>query len=521
MVLAALSMPKLYALACLLGALSVLAFAPIDFYLALAIGFSGYGILFCLPQLREGRRSFALGWWYGLGFFTAGLYWIVLSLGVEIEKFFWLVPFTALGLPALLSVFTGFATFGAAKLSGRPLIQLMFLVLFWCLGEIARGYLLSGFPWNLMGYTLVPFTGLLQLAAGVGAYGLSLVALIGAIVPAVWFLETRKVALLYTAVVLSLAGAFHLHGTHRVHQGQLHPTPGVTLRLVQPNIPQKQKWLRELADQHFLKTVHLIKAIRFEKVTHVILPETAIQFDPHHDRERLAFLRKAIPKGGAILTGAPRWEGDEDNQHPFTVWNSLMAIQDDGKITAVFDKVHLVPFGEYVPGRAFLPDSIHKITAGGVDFTPGPGLRTLNVYGLPPFSPLVCYEGIFPGAVALRGEQRPAWLLNVTNDGWFGRSSGPYQHLAMTRVRAVEEGLPMVRVANTGISALIDPFGRIVAAIPLEQEGVLDVALPQPLPATSYAQHGNATFLALWTLVLLLMFGIRALLAKAANRHER
>ncbi|MFN7709672.1 MAG: apolipoprotein N-acyltransferase [Holosporales bacterium] len=516
-----LKLRSLYALACGLGALSVLALAPVDFYLALGIGFSGFAVLFCLPQMQDKWRSFFLGWWYGLGFFTAGLYWIVLSLGVEIEKFFWLIPFALLGLPAVFALFTAGATLLASRLRGRPLIQLTALVLSWCLAEVVRGQvILGGFPWNLVGYSLVPYTSLLQSASWFGAYGLSLVALFVAILPAIWLLETRKVALYSTATILVLVLSLHGEGERRLKEAGARITPGVVLRLVQPNIPQKQKWQRHLADEHFIKTVRLSQAVGVERVTHIIWPETAIQFDPHHDRERLSYMTQVIPRNGALLTGAPRWEGGQDGDHPFAAWNSLLAIDPKARIVAVFDKFHLVPFGEYVPGRAYLPSWIHKITAGGVDFTPGPGIKTLQVEGLPPFSPLVCYEGIFPGEVALKGDQRPAWLLNITNDGWFGVSSGPYQHLAMTRVRAVEEGLPLVRVANTGVSCLIDPYGRILASIPLEQEGVLDVALPQPLGATPFARHGHAVFMALWSLMALALLGFRFLAAKAVNRRE-
>jgi len=178
------------------------------------------------------------------------------------------------------------------------------------------------------------------------------------------------------------------------------------------------------------------------------------------------------------------------------LWNSLHAIDSSGNIAATYDKHHLVPFGEYMPLRSIM--SVAKLTHGNIDFSSGPGAQTLQVPGLPPFSPLICYEAIFPGQVA-SGDVRPGWLLNITNDGWFGNTAGPYQHLQAARLRAIEEGLPMVRAANTGISAVIDPLGRILAHLPLGQEGVLQIALPRALGRTPYAMLGD------WTLFLILI----------------
>jgi apolipoprotein N-acyltransferase len=200
------------------------------------------------------------------------------------------------------------------------------------------------------------------------------------------------------------------------------------------------------------------------------------------------------------------------------IWNSLQALNHQGEIVATYDKAHLVPFGEYVPLRGILP--LAKITAGGINFTAGKGAATVDLPGLPPASPLICYEVIFPGEVVDRAN-RPSWLLNLTNDGWFGLSAGPYQHLAAARLRAVEEGLPLVRAANTGISAVVDPYGRVIGEIPLGTQGVLDSTLPLALsPSAPFAAIGLAAPLLLLLIISGLAIGWSRLLAPREIKRE-
>jgi len=241
--------------------------------------------------------------------------------------------------------------------------------------------------------------------------------------------------------------------------------------------------------------------------THVIWAETAVPFFLANDPVRRAFLARAVPPGGLLIVGAPRTTPAP--QEPFRVWNSLEAIDGTGRIVGTYDKVHLVPFGEYVPLRVLLP--FNKLTAGRTDFSAGDGRATLALAGLPPTSPLICYEVIFPGAVARR-DDRPQWLLNLTNDGWFGRSSGPYQHLAAARLRTIEEGLPLVRVANGGVSAVIDAHGRTLARLGLGEAGVVDAPLPVALAPPPYARFGD--------LLVLAVGGVAAALGRWAGRRR-
>ena len=276
-------------------------------------------------------------------------------------------------------------------------------------------------------------------------------------------------------------------GWTRLQDAPRDTVPGAMLRLVQGNIAQDGKWDPDQREANLRSLLALSQAPG--AVTHILWAETAATYFLDQQPGALARLAAIVPAGGALLTGAPRADVDA-NGDIARIWNSIRVIGAGGAVTATYDKAHLVPFGEYVPARGILGTvGLATIVPGSLDYSAGPGPRTLAIPGLPPVSPLICYEAIFPGGVVAPGA-RPAWLLNATNDGWYGRSAGPYQHFEMARLRAVEQGLPLVRVANTGISAVIDPFGRVTGRLALGQAGVLDAPLPVAAPATVYARFG-------------------------------
>jgi apolipoprotein N-acyltransferase len=291
------------------------------------------------------------------------------------------------------------------------------------------------------------------------------------------------------AAAALLLAAIWAGGAWRLSGASDAVVPDIRLRIVQAAIDPALKNNANLREANLGRHLALtIDTPGFDRVTHVIWPETAVQFLINHDPEVLQAVASAAPPGGLLLTGAPR--GDVADGKLTRIWNSLVAIDPAGDIVGTFDKFHLVPLGEYVPLRGLLP-FIDKVTPGALDFTAGPGPVTLRLPGLPPVGPLICYEVIFPGEVVDRAD-RPAWLLNLTNDGWFGITSGPYQHFASARLRAVEEGLPLVRAANTGISGVVDGYGRVTARLGLGQSGVLDADLPRPPPGlTVFAQFGE------------------------------
>jgi len=491
-----------YLSAFLLGALAAAALPPVDMTPVLLVSFGG--LVWLEDGSHDGRQAFALGWSFGMGFFTAGLYWIGVALTVDWRQFWWLMPFAELGFPALLAVFTGLALLASdyaartLRLSGTA--RIVMLALCWSVLEYARGHVLTGFPWNLMGYAWSGgFPGgiaVLQAGSVFGIYGLSFLTVLAACLPARLGAAAGmrfSPALAALAIVAALAG----FGAWRLEANPRRDVPNITLRLVQPSIPQTLVNDPQALVANFHRTLGLTLSPGFDKVSAVIWPENG--GPPFLDRDsdaRLA-LARAAPPAGLVIAGTVR-----ANPPPGPItrfWNSLAALDPRGDILATYDKHHLVPFGEYVPFRDVLP--INKITPGTVDFSAGSGPATLAVPGLPPFSPLICYEAIFPEAV-VDPDHRPAWLLNITNDAWYGFTSGPFQHLAIARMRAVEQGLALARDGNNGVSAMIDPLGRVVARLGLDDVGVLDVPLPQALAPTPYARFGDRGYLALLLLGL-------------------
>jgi apolipoprotein N-acyltransferase len=500
------------AAALVLGALAVLALPP---FFVLPVLFISYtGLVWLIDGSAKGpgawHRVLAVGWCFGFAHFTVGLYWITNALLVDAATHGWLAPFAVAGLSLYFAIFPALACL-AATWAPPGAWRVAALAAAWALAEWARGVALTGFSWNLVSTALAFDGSALQGAALLGGYGLSLVLVAIAAAPALLSrAATGRIAHWPLTGVAGLALALAGGGLIRVAMA---PDPDaastqVKLRIIQGNIPQRLKWRRELANQHFLTYLNLSRAPGAGAPDVVIWPETALPFSLNGDPQRIALLKRAVPPDGVLITGAVRTNPPVPG--PRRIWNTVVAVTGGG-VAATYDKHHLVPFGEYVPGRGLLP--IAKITAGRLDFSAGPGPATVSVPGLPPFSPLVCYEATFPGAVTGPG-LRPAWLLNLTNDGWFGRSTGPYQHLAAARMRAVEEGLPLVRAANTGISAVIDPWGRILARLPLDRRGVIERPLPAGLESpTPYARIGN------WILVVIAaLIGAGAALARR-RRH--
>jgi apolipoprotein N-acyltransferase len=474
-----------------LGMMAALALPPLYLLPFLIPAFT------CLFWIIEGNRSsgfsiisFIDGWWFGLGFFTAGLYWISFSFFVDAAQYGFLAPFAVAGIasgmaffPALVALFSNLI-FNLYKPSclGRVFI---FSAL-WTAAEWSREWVLSGFPWNSIGTVWVISSSMIQLAALTGVYGLSLLAVAGATMPAVLGESLRRWPAV--AVTMFIICLIWLIGNGRLLQASDQFVPNVHLRLVQPNIPQALKWKPELLRSHVIKQLAMSTAIADseKQPTHVIWAETAVPYIIKETPGLSKTLGLAAPLGGLLITGAPR-SSSRAIKSP-QLWNSLFAISPNGQIVATYDKFHLVPFGEYVPLRDFLP--VNKLTAGRQDFSPGSGVKTFKLNGLPPVSILICYEVIFSSRVV--ASERPSWLLNITNDGWFGSTSGPYQHFAAAKLRSVEEGLPLVRVANTGISGVIDAYGRTVQILGLGKDGIIDSGLPVALTvSTPYSRLGD------------------------------
>lgn len=496
------------ALVFLLGVLATGAMPPLHGVFLLIPALTGF--LWLLFSLNTRRSAFFLGWWFGLGHFASGLYWIANALLVQAEQYGAFAPFAVLGLAALLAIFTGLvglATYMIGKRSSSMGRVLLFAAL-WTLFEWVRSWIFTGFPWNLMGSVWTFSDAMIQPTAWVSVYGLSLLTVFCAALPATLahYAEWRMKGNPLMAVSLAAIGLILIWagGTYRLSTASDVAVPDVRLRLVQPNIEQRLKWKHEYRQPNLEEQARMgaqPPANGEKPPTHIIWAETAATFFLTHDNPRRQIIARATPENGLTITGAPR--AMPRTADKYRVWNSLHAIDASAEIVGTFDKFHLVPFGEYMPFRNLI--GLNKLTAGTTDFSPGEGPKTLMLKGLPPVSPLICYEVIFPAQVANKGE-RPEWLLNLTNDGWYGVSSGPYQHFAAARLRAVEEGLPLVRVANTGISGVIDGYGRIVAKLGLSEKNILDSHLPKALPQTLYGRYGNP--IPLTIIVFMVLIGV-------------
>nr|WP_305123490.1 apolipoprotein N-acyltransferase [Roseomonas sp. GC11] len=488
-----------------LGVLSALALPPL--YLVPVLLLAIPGLLALLDGAGSARRAAWLGFAWGWGHHVAGLYWISHALLTDPWRWGWLIPVAVPGLALPLAAYLALTTLLAWKARpGWP--RWLALAGGWTLLEWLRGLLLTGFPWNATG-SVWAFGALpLQPAAWIGLHGLTLLTLLLAGLPA---LGRRAVALGGVALA-ALAGlsAARLHATPEPE------APPVDVLLVQGNIQQEAKWREDQRWPIFRHYLALTRAgaaaaARPGRTLAVIWPETASPFLLPQDEAARDYVARALPPGAVLLGGSIRaaWtaQGTLDS-----LYNSLSAVDSQGRLLATYDKAHLVPFGEYMPLRGLIPI---RIVQGGMDFSSGPGPVTLAPAGLPPFSPLICYEVIFPGAVT--AAERPAWLLNITNDAWFGYSAGPYQHLAAARLRAVEEGLPIARVAQTGVSAVFDAKGREVARLGLGLEGSQSAPLPGPLPPTPFARVGNWGAVALSGIALLVAFFATRRLGRAEN----
>jgi apolipoprotein N-acyltransferase len=482
------------------GALAALALPPLHLVPALVPAF--VGLLWLLEGACAGRRrawrGFLTGFWFGLGHFMLGLHWIAEPLLVDPARTAWMIPFAVPGVGALLAVFPAAACgiFAAWRPAGAAPARVLGFAGLWLFAEWLRGFVLTGFPWNLVGYAWSGSVEMLQASAAVGILGLGGLTVVMAAMPAV-LAETAwpvrrpwGLAVLATCVLPALLWA---GGAARLAGAADATVPDVRLRIVQANIAQRDKWREERRVASLDRHVALSREADGPPPTHVIWPETAVPFLLANDP--LARIRavQAVAGGGVLLTGTVRTAFHGGARRLF---NSMLVVDAQADIGHIYDKAHLVPFGEYVPLRGILP--IDRIVPGQGDFTPGGGRELLQVSGLPPASPLICYEAIFPGRVTPDGA-RPGWLLNLTNDAWFGTFAGPQQHFAIASARAVEEGLPMVRAANTGISAVVDPYGRVLARLDIGVAGVLDSDLPAALEPTPYARWGDAipTILAL------------------------
>jgi apolipoprotein N-acyltransferase len=470
----------------LAGAFAVLAQAPYDFFAACLVSFPV--LVWLLDGAAQGSRTpllgrllpaFSLGWWFGFGYFLAGLWWIGGAVLVEAESFAWALPFAVLGIPILLAFFYGFACAVAILLWSEGIGRIAALAFGFGLAEWLRMFLLTGFPWNAIGYAAMPIPLLMQSVGMTGMVGMNALAVFVFAVPAL--VATRRHAVAGLALAAMLVAVHVGYGYFRLASPLVPDGRSLSVRIVQPSIDLTEKWDDSARDRIFRTMLDLSRqpSADGEPKPQVILwPETSVPFFFTDRPDALAALGEMLEPGQMLIAGAMREEGASTAASQPRYYNSVIAINDAGEIVDAVDKVHLVPFGEYIPFSGLLSRlGLDQFVAGPMNLSPGierhaitvaPGIRAL---------PFICYEIIFPDIVLVDVASTDI-IVNVTNDAWFGDTPGPYQHFRQAQLRAVETGSSLVRAANTGISGVVDTRGRVVDALSINASGVIDATIP-------------------------------------------
>jgi apolipoprotein N-acyltransferase len=520
------------------GALSILSMAP--FFLWPVLWLTLPALLWLIKHAEQATfatwrfapwqrsrigRAAETGWWFGFGYHVFGLFWVGEAFLVEADIFAWLLPFAVTLLPGGLALFTAVACAVAVYAAPTPQSwqRVTALAVGFGVTEWLRGHIFSGFPWNILGYALTSEV-TMQLASVFGIYGLTVLAVLVFALPAVLFAHRPKLlvaSMVCSAValfVLSVALTFPIHRSYFL-DGDCKTSPFCReplVRIVQPSVPQREKWRPE--NQRRIFDDHLALSLTNNRgevddakgISLIVWPEAAMPFLPLQEPVALAEIGRMLPEGITLASGALRADPPATPGERRRVYNSLMLFgrgAPSANVIATYDKTHLVPFGEYLPAQTVLEAiGLQQLSRMRGGFTSGPEPRPLlEVPGIGRLAPLICYEAIFPARV-VQTQERPRAFLNVTNDGWFGNTTGPRQHLHMARVRAVEEGIPVIRAANNGISAVIDAYGQITQRLPLNLRGTIDARLPPAIAPPLYARLGD-------TLFLLMVVVLAALLA--------
>ena len=469
------------------GALLSLALAPWHILpgVPVALALAGWLIL----RTASARSAALAGWLFGLGYFAFGLSWIIEPFQIDPERHAWMAPFALVFLAAGLALFWG-AAFGLAARFSAGAWRIPMLIAAWSLAEFARAYLLTGFPWAAFGQFWVE-TPAAHILPWAGPHGLALLTL-AAFLPLVLLRQNAAAGL----IPLGLAAA----AVFAVPAPPEAAMTGKTVRIVQPNAPQDLKWHPD----HRWEFVRRAVAFSEEEPRPdlIVWPETAVPQLMNYAGDTLRAISERAA-GVPVLLGIQREEAG-------AYYNSAVLLDGEGEVAAAYDKAHLVPFGEYVPfGDVMARFGIYGFASqAGAGYAAGPGAQIMDL-PVGTALPLICYEAVFPQDVNAAAS-RPQMLVQITNDAWFGTRSGPYQHLVQAQMRALEQGLPMIRAANTGVSAMIGPDGRLLESLALGEAGSIDAVLPEPLPPTFYSRSGD------WPVFLLCLFG--AVAAAASSR---
>lgn len=478
-----------YIFAVLLGIL--LAFATSPYYVIALLFLSLSGLFFLITNAKSAKQAFWIGFWFGAGYFSAHLYWFAFPL-IDAKPLIWLIKFIILSLPFLFSIYFALAAVAFYIIDKNSLIifSLFFTVVEWLLG--------FSLPWNLFAYSWSFSLEVMQITSVVGIYGLTFITIFCAAAPAACFYSRSYKA--YVIAIILLASMF-FWGKIRLNNAEQKYHQQALVRIVQGNISKDKFDDLELSKSALIKYINLTRSFGFEKLTHVIWPESAVPFVvDKNNKSLLNAIQYAIPK--FLITGGLSWE--DDKMH-----NSLFVMGNSGEIVDYYDKYRLVPFSEFIPYLSTIAKFVPKAAGILGNFTSGKERnKIISLTDTPSFTPLICYEAIFPGKVISK-KNRAQWLVNITNDVWFKTNLGNYQHFAISRVRAIEEGVPLIRAANSGISAVIDSYGRIIKYLPADSEGFIDTQIPQSLSEpTIYSQYINNNFTVIIVAISILALSI-------------
>lgn len=470
------------------GLLTGLCFAPIYFFPGL-LGFSF--LAHHIYKSTHLKQSLMIGYLFGFGLFLSSLYWISFSIFVYIDEFWWVFPFALFGIPLFLAIFCALFSGGMFYLRNICYYQLLFCSL-WIFMEWILSWIFTGFPWAMIGYSFTSSQILSQSASLFGVLGLSFIAVY--IGTCLYKRDDRIVLIFTSSIILAI---MWFYGSERLKKFPTEYTD-ITVKIVQPSIKQESKWSPEIFWDNLDRLTKLSNTP--PKADLIIWPESALTL-PYDSPLIADKLQKLLANTNSVLiTGSTEEEGIFDHDD-YKLFVSMVAIDKNMKPVFIYHKTHLVPFGEYMPFKSYIP--IKKLTYGTIDYTPGKRVNVtidhlnLNLY------PLICYEIIFFNEITTNNKLSDI-ILTITNDAWYGNSSGPYQHLAISKIRAIEYGLPLIRAANNGISAVIDPVGRVVKKLDLNEINTLDCKLPKKLTEiTSFSCNDCVTiFIMLFAIAL-------------------
>lgn len=466
------------------GALMAFALAPFHLFFLCFISFPV--LVWLIDGINErvnGLKKYSLialtGWSFGFGYFVFGLWWLSSAMFVDFASYYWAIPFAIFGLPAFLALYYGLAAVVAAILNWNSYGRIVTLSLTFGLAEWLRGVAFTGFPWNSIGYTAMPNVASMQMASLIGVLGVNFLAVLVYATPAILADgKERKIAFSLAGLLIVFDVGF---GAYRLSFAPNNYANGdeIMVRLVQPSIDQSQKQDAVLARQNYDELVSLSIEENPESSRRpdiIIWPETALPYYLDYTPELKENIASLLQDKQLLMTGSVRLSYDEDGKQSF--YNSMQIVDKNGDVIAYADKVHLVPFGEYMPFSEFFKQfglSAIAETVGG--YSAASDHKTLTLSERLTILPLICYEAIFPNEMDYSGD-RPNVLVNLTNDAWFGQTPGPWQHFQQARLRAVEQNMPLIRATNNGITAVVDPYGRIIGQIEQNRVAYLDAPIP-------------------------------------------